>query len=104
MILLKYIKKHYPEHDAAFLISVHTGIRAGEQFRMQWEDVDLERRILTIPKTKNGRIRHIDLNETAMAALRWLHKKRTSQPWVFLNSRGAQLQSQRDWFDRVSEA
>jgi site-specific recombinase XerD len=39
-----------------------------------------------------------------MAALRLLHKRRTNQSWVFLNSRGTQLQSQRDWFDRVLEA
>jgi site-specific recombinase XerD len=103
-VLLKYIKKHYPEHVPAFLVSVHTGIRAGEQFRMEWKDVDLKRRILTIPKTKNGRIRHIDLNETATAALGWLCQKRTKESWVFLNSRGEQLRSQRDWFDRVLKA
>ncbi len=103
-ILLKHIRKHYPEHVAAFLISVHTGIRAGEQFRMEWKDVDLKGRILTIPKTKNGDTRHIHLNDTAMASLKWLHQRRTQQSWVFLNSRGTQLLSQRDWFDRVLEA
>ena len=36
---------------------------------MQWKDIDFERRILTIPKTKNGDIRHIPLNETAFAAV-----------------------------------
>ena len=103
-VLLKYIQKHYPEHVPAFLISVHTGIRAGEQFRMEWKDIDLKRRILTIAKTKNGRIRHIDLNETATAALEWLCQRRTKEPFVFLNSRGEQLRSQRDWFDRVLKA
>jgi integrase len=103
-ILLNYIKRHYPEHVPAFSISVHTGIRAGEQFRMQWKDIDLKRRILTIPKTKNGSIRHIDLNETATAAVEWLYQRRTREPWVFLNSRGEQLRSQRDWFDRVLKA
>lgn len=87
-ILLNYLREHYPEHVAAFLISVHTGLRAGEQFRMQWKDVDFERRILTIPKTKNGDIRHIDINETALAALKWLYNKKTRKPWVFLNSQG----------------
>jgi integrase len=71
---------------------------------MEWEDVDLKGRILTIPKTKNGDTRHIHLNDTAIAALKWLHQRRTQQSWVFLNSRGTQLLSQRDWFDRVLEA
>lgn len=103
-ILLRYIRKHYPEHIPAFLISVHTGIRAGEQFRMQWQDVDFNRRILTIPRTKNGDTRYVDLNETATTALRWLYQRRTKLPWVFLNSQGEQLRSQRDWFDRVLAA
>jgi len=103
-ILIQYIKEHYPDHVPAFLISVHTGIRAGEQFRMQWTDIDFERRILTKPKTKNGDIRHIPLNETAFAAVTSLCKKRSELPWVFLNSAGGQLRSQRDWFDRVLEA
>lgn len=103
-ILLHYLREHYPEHVAAFLISVHTGIRAGEQFRMQWKDIDLERRILTIPKTKNGDTRYIHLNETATAAIKWLYQRRIKLPWVFLNSRGEQLRSQRDWFDRVLAA
>ncbi|MFC5862029.1 tyrosine-type recombinase/integrase [Acidicapsa dinghuensis] len=103
-ILLQYIEEHYPAHVPAFLVSVHTGIRAGEQFRMQWNDIDFERRILTIPKTKNGDIRYLPLNETAFAALTLLSKKRSQLPWVFLNSEGGQLKSQRDWFDRVLEA
>jgi site-specific recombinase XerD len=103
-ILLRYIEAHYPEHVPAFLISVHTGIRAGEQFRMQWKDIDFARRILTIPKTKNGDIRYLPLNETAFAAVTALSKKRSELPWVFLNSEGGQLRSQRDWFDRVLEA
>ena len=102
--LLRYLNEHYPEHEPAFLVSVHTGIRAGEQFRMQWKDIDFERRILTIPKTKNGDIRHVPLNETAFAAVNSLYKNRYQLPWVFLNSAGGQLRSQRDWFDRVLEA
>jgi integrase len=102
--LLQYINEHYPEHVPAFRVSVHTGIRAGEQFRMQWKDIDFERRILTLPKTKNGDIRHVPLNETAFAAVTSLYKNRSQLPWVFLNSAGGQLRSQRDWFDRVLEA
>ncbi len=71
---------------------------------MQWPDVDFERRVLTVPKTKNGDTRHIDLNATALAALNWLYKRKTDKPWVFLNSQGEQLRNQRDWFDPVLAA
>jgi integrase len=94
--LVLYIQKHYPEQLAAFLVSVHTGMRAGEQFRMQWQDVDFSRCILTIPKTKNGDIRYVPLNDTAIAALKSLHGKTSKSPWVFLNTLGEKLRNHRD--------
>jgi integrase len=32
---------------------LHTGIRAGEQWRLHWSDVDFKRQILTVRATKN---------------------------------------------------
>jgi site-specific recombinase XerD len=102
-VLRKEIAKSYPQYLSAFEISIHTGIRAGEQFRIRWSDIDLDRRILTIPKTKNGDTRHIPLNQKALSAFRQLHKDGPGAEWVFVNSEGNQLRNQRDWFDRVLE-
>jgi len=101
--LVSYLQKHYPEQLPTFVVSVHTGMRAGEQFRMQWQDIDFSRRILTIPKTKNGDIRYVPLNDTALAALQSLRKNGSTCAWVFLNNRGEKQRNHRDWFDPVLE-
>jgi site-specific recombinase XerD len=103
LVLRKEIAKSYPQHLPALEISIHTGIRAGEQFRIRWSDIDFDRRILTIPKTKNGDTRHIPLNQIALSAFRQLRKDGPRAEWVFVNSEGNQLRNQRDWFDRVLE-
>lgn len=57
------------QHVPAFLVSIHTGMRAGEQFQLKWRDVSLERRLISLPKTKSGKARHIPLNAIACSAL-----------------------------------
>lgn len=67
--LLAILQKEWPQHVPAFLISIHTGMRAGEQFQLKWRDVSLERRLLSLPKTKTGKARHIPLNAVAAGAI-----------------------------------
>jgi len=93
----------YRQHVPAFNVSLHTGMRAGEQFSMKWNQIDWERRILSIPKTKNGHARHVPLNSVALAALQTLKKKNGRFPWVFLNRRDGKLRGPRDWFEPAVE-
>ncbi len=46
------------------LVSMHTGIRQGELFRMRWADLNLAEGLLTIhgPTAKSSQTRHIPLN------------------------------------------
>lgn len=37
------ILKRYPQHLPAFDLSIHTGMRAGEQFDLKWSQVSFER-------------------------------------------------------------
>ncbi|WP_407193819.1 site-specific integrase [Bradyrhizobium sp. STM 3566] len=46
-----------------------TGMRRGEIANMQWKDLDLKRRLLTIPVTKNGHARTIPLSNDAIKKL-----------------------------------
>ncbi|MBB4427107.1 integrase [Bradyrhizobium sp. CIR48] len=46
-----------------------TGMRRGEIASMQWKDLDLKRRLLTIPITKNGHARTVPLSNDAIKAL-----------------------------------
>lgn len=99
--LTAVIKARYPHYLPAFLVSIHTGMRAGEQFNLDWRDVSLERKLITLTKTKAHKTRHIPLNAVALGALRLLAKEHGRVGHVFLNTDGNQLRSARDWFEPV---
>lgn len=63
------IRELCPEREAEFDLALHTGMRRGEQYRLRWQDVDLRRGIITIPLSKHGEARHIQINSVARAAL-----------------------------------
>ncbi|WP_298680032.1 site-specific integrase [uncultured Lentibacter sp.] len=52
-----------------------TGARKGEARMARWADVDFEKRIWTVPRSKNGRSRRIVLSNAAMEVLRDIRKK-----------------------------
>ena len=99
-----------PSYLPAFVLSLHTGLRASEQWNLRWSDIDLERRTLTVRKQKSGKgERHIRLNEMAVAALESLQKGQAASGVPsgvpFLNSKGTPMTTHRDWFDpAVAEA
>lgn len=76
------------------LLSINTGIRRGELFNLTWDNVDLERDILTIEgaSSKNNTTRHIPLNTEAHDVLSdW--KAQSSTAIVFPNKNGKRLNS-----------
>jgi integrase len=56
----------------AFRFSCETAMRAGEIVRLTWDCIDLESRVATLPKTKNGHQRKVPLSSRAVAMLREL--------------------------------
>jgi integrase len=99
--LRKVILKRFPAFVHQLDLSLHTGMRAGEQFSLRWNQIDLKRRILTLPKTKNGTVRHIPLNNTAVEALEGLKMGTGLAPdaLVFPSARQESgLKSARGWF------
>lgn len=78
--LLTALRKDWPQHVQAFLVSIHTGMRAGEQFQLKWRDVSLERRMISLPKTKTGKARHIPLNAIALQSIQ--ERKRLQQDYA----------------------
>ena len=53
-------------------VSLRSGMRKSEQFNLRWSDVDFDRRIMRLRKTKNGKPRNAFIIEDVAAALRTL--------------------------------
>jgi len=103
--LRRILADRHSSYLPILLISLHTGLRASEQWRLQWADVDLCRRILTVRKQKHGKgERHIPLNDVAVASLKLLLPTVNADGPVFLNSEGTSMKSHRAWFDPAVKA
>jgi integrase len=72
--LLGIIRREHPRQVPAFVVSVYTGMRWGEQFSLNWDKVDLKRHTIRLTETKNGTARTVPLNSIALAAL---HEQRS---------------------------
>jgi integrase len=59
-------------------------MRPSEQYGLTWDRVDLVRRFLTIPKSKNGGTRHVGLNSIAVAALTALKQRSLTERAIVL--------------------
>jgi site-specific recombinase XerD len=93
------IASEYPTHMPEFEIAQHTGMRPSEQYGLVWDRVDLVRRLVTIPKSKNGKMRHVPMNSVALAAFRALFSRSRGEGPVFVNTRGEPLKGYKHWFD-----
>lgn len=63
------IEADYPAELPALDLALHTGMRMSEQYNLQWNCADLERREITIPRSKHGGIRYFPLDNTVLCAL-----------------------------------
>lgn len=95
-------------HDHA-LMSLRTGMRAGEIWSLQWSDVDIDRGLITICRgmsnptgTKNSKSRPAFLTEELKAMLR-ARRPATPNPTalVFPGRGGVKIKQASDTFDRV---
>ena len=75
------------------LLSLNTGMRQGEVFNLDWRDVDLANKVLTVEgdTSKSGQTRHIPLNKEALAVLTNWRKAGERQGYVFPGQSGARL-------------
>jgi integrase len=87
MRLVEAIKTHAPFQLPAFLVALHTGMRQGEQFTLQWSNVDFKRKRIRLDETKNGSSREIPLNSIAFQIFVDLYEKRPDEGSVFRSSR-----------------
>ncbi len=66
--------------------AIHTGMRKGEMFNLRWGDVNFQTRVITIPRSKSGEMRHIPMNDRVVEILRDLPSRMKSE-WVFPSSK-----------------
>jgi len=93
-----------PNIQAANLMKLvlFTGMRRGELFRLQWEDVDFQRGFINLRDTKSGQDQKIPLNQAARDLL--LHHPRTGSPYVFPGRGGRQRTDINKQVSKIKEA
>lgn len=64
--------KHQRHHLCEFVISLQTGMRAGEQYGLEWPDVDLKHKQIHVKESKNGTERYIPMLPEVMDAFKLL--------------------------------
>lgn len=91
------IAKMSPQWEAEFDLALHTGIRRGEQFSLQWKNVSLERGIIAV-RGKTGR-RFVPLNSTARRAIERLWPLSNGSAFVCAEAKREGQSDWRRWFE-----
>lgn len=79
--LIMTTRHHYPELVDLFHFYLLTGLRRSEALKLQWSDVDLEKNILVIRKTKGKRVRIVPILPKAREIL--LRRREFQRPFDF---------------------
>lgn len=86
-------------------LAMLTGLRLGEQVRLRWADVDLERGLLTLPETKTGTVQYVRLNDEAKDILRTRQiqqmNRHGASPFVYPSDTLASPLDQRNFYARI---
>ena len=86
-------------------LAILTGLRLGEQFRLRWADVDLERGLITLSETKAGKVQYAHLNKEAKDILRTRQiqqmNRNVGSPWVYPSDTLATPLDQRNFYARI---
>ena len=86
-------------------LAILTGLRLGEQFRLRWADVDLDRGLILLPETKAGTVQYVRLNEEAREILRTRQiqqmNRNVASPYVYPSDTLATPLDQRNFYART---
>ena len=64
--------------------AILTGLRREEQFKLEWSNIDLKNKVLTIPRSKHGGTRHVPLSDEALEILKAIRTEtRVMSAWCF---------------------
>jgi integrase len=100
-----YLAEHHPERLPELDIALHTGMRRGEQYACEWSSVDLDKSVVTVPRSKHGEKRYVYLNDTALVAFRTLWQFSQGSGKVFGHLyRADDTKGPREWFEAALAA
>jgi len=88
---------------AIIILALHTGMRRGEILSLGWEDVDFERRFISIHDSKNGQPRHVPLDSTVCDLLA-SYPRYDASLLIFPGEGGKRLTTFQYVFKRAREA
>jgi integrase len=93
----------WPFKDTVAFIkfALFTGLRRGELFKLQWEDVDFERGLVTLRDPKSGKTENIPVSVQALDVLKALD---VTSPFVFPGKNGKQRVDFNGPWRRIREA
>jgi site-specific recombinase XerD len=94
-------KEQCMAHLEEFNLALHTGMRRGEQFFLEWKNVDLNRGNLKVTG-KTGQ-RHIVANRSALSALRFLAIGRAKEKYVSPDATDEAKRDSRRWLEEALE-
>lgn len=101
--LLEVIEQDPNTQAANFMkMALFTGMRRGELFKLQWQDVDFERGFIHIRDPKGGQDQKIPLNQAARELL--TNHPRTGSPYVFPGRGGNQRTDINKQVTRIKKA
>ena len=87
------------EHEAELTLALNTGLRRRSMYiDLVWEHIDLNGRLATVPRTKNGDAVHVPLNADAIRALMIFRSRGDGTGRVVRNSAGEPLNYPTHWF------
>lgn len=99
--LRKAIAADWQGHETELDLALHTGMRLSEMYGLTWENVNLEGRLLTIPRSKNGETRYVRVNSVALAALQVFRARGDGSGRVIRTVAGEPLHGPRYWFEKA---
>jgi integrase len=98
--LLASLSIHSHQWYCIALMSLHTGMRAGEIFALRWGHIDLDNSLIHIADPKNNESRKAYMTPTLKAVIQGLESG-PMEDLVFKSSRGEQIKEVSDTFPKV---